>query len=42
MPVAEHKAWCSILQIQQERAARGEKRHEPFSANTTEPTRSEP
>jgi hypothetical protein len=23
MPVAEHKSWCSILRIQQERAAKG-------------------
>jgi hypothetical protein len=23
MPVAEHKTWCSILRIQQERAAKG-------------------
>ena len=33
MPVAEHKSWCSIYQIQQERAAANPPPSKPATSN---------
>lgn len=34
MPVAEHKSWCSILQIQQERAAKSAAPAKPATSSS--------
>jgi hypothetical protein len=34
MPVAEHKSWCSILQIQQERAGKGQPPAKPATSSS--------